>query len=261
MRRLLLLALLLPLAVEADTFRRFRKNGLTQVSATPAAILECETVAAQGLLTGAYFCLNGDGTQDSVQTLTAVNSPNVSTITLADADSSWDLPALSFDAEDHYKTASVAPPTGDFSVCAHVVIATTSGHQFVSKDDQAGNRSWFMQQNNNAVYVAHFSNAGTKDNNAAVALTAGEDFVICSTYHEIGAANSELRTYANGSLIGSRSDLGDETASGSGDGWYVATRPGEFATPFDGYVVSAFMTEHLMTLAEVQTLTTALRER
>jgi hypothetical protein len=220
----------------------------------------CTTVAGQSLLTGGYFCLNGDGTSAGSLAVSAVNSPNVATVTLSDADSSWDVSGFTLDADDHYKTAAVATPSGDFTGCVHLVIATTSGHQWIAKDDQASNRSWFMQQNNNAVYVAHFSSLATRDNNAAQAFSVGEDYVICSSYHEVADGTSELRTYANGSLIGSRSDLGSDTVSGSGDGWYVGTRPGEFATPFDGTILGAFMTERALTLVEIQTLTTALRE-
>ncbi len=259
-------------AQQTGPMQRFRKNKAALAAAAAAAdvpvlrILDatavgmavsdpafCTTYASE--MTGAYFCLQGDGTKTG-QTLTNVGSVTTTTPIMCP-----NGPACSTVSVQHmngtsqsYKTAAQAGPAGDFSVCAFVRANDVAGdpdRQIVTKD-QAADRAFILTlRSGQLVQFKVFSAASsTATDTAAAAIALRGWHLLCGSYHYVTDGTSVQTVLVDGVVASSVSNaVGPTNAGGAG---FMAIGQREYAGNmqwFDGEIGAAFYTEKTLTTA------------
>lgn len=217
MRRLLIAALLLVsvFALGQDRNRRtLGRNGSTTASSVVLAFAPAAGTGLQSVadlcdtystdMTGAYFCLRGDGTSlNGSQTLTAIAAPTTASGALCP--NGTDCTAVTSSrfngTTQFYETANAASPTGDFSVCAVMSSEdATPNPPLVAKDDGATRVFYLRQASDSSGNMCVLKAGGTSTCVSTTAATAPNYAwnLVCATYDYVADGSSILTTYVNG---------------------------------------------------------------
>lgn len=216
----------------------------------PVALLFCGTASAQSLLTGNYFCLNEDGTQDSAvaTTLTATGSPTINaTPTRVTLNGS----------SQYYATPAVAGPTGDQSACVVSYYPDVLARQIlISKDSNSGGRSFEFALHDNTLgqtRILYGISGGATLQGSSVTQDAWH--LVCYTYDFISSGANTIRVYLDGaevlSLVGSAPDISAQASVP----YHIGHRPYTGAEDFfAGDFRGAFFTGKVLSAGEISAL-------
>lgn len=206
----------------------------------------CDTYAAS--MTGAYWCLRGDGTQTGA-TLTATGSPVTETRSYCGNGSSCgNVTGKRFatGGAAYYTTASVASPAGSFTVCATVAtnsIAIGALQYILAK--RSGQFAITLYLSTAGVPTLDVSKTGSvTTTTAAVALTARARHFVCGRYTYVSDGASLQKMFTDGVTVGTPSTTAVGPVNPVSQQWGVAANPAAPTVQSLGGVISnAFFTE------------------
>lgn len=156
---------------------------------------------------GAWDCLNGDGTMasGSATTWVATGSPTNST------ENGWPVRTYT-SAQNDQQPSNAAFPASDFTACTHhrsVALPNVQLMAFGTSGSGAGYAALPFEQQTNGNMISYVSN-GTLGGpfTSVTATSAGQWYLLCFTYQRVGGASNNVgRLYLNGSLVNSSSTM------------------------------------------------------
>lgn len=183
-------------------------EALGPANSLPAGQDMCDVAQAQGMLSGNYFCLRGDGGWIASMTdggtamnLSAVGAPSTQTLTQTPCgpDGCPVVDYVSADGGGVYNTGTITL-SGNFTVCGYGSTGSTATSRALVMAGTGGTPFGLYRYNGDSkYYVDVFNNTGTPTSLGGTATeTAAFDLVCASYVRTGGATDNVLRLYQNG---------------------------------------------------------------
>lgn len=228
----------------------------------------CDFTPDSTFFTGSWWCFEGkDGStkSGSAFSFSPVNAPTTANSDLypSGLDRGTTTGTL-FNGTSQYEQspASAGRPAGDFSVCAVARRDNTTANRDLVSSDDATARGFLLRSEESANEFSFYlfkSNATNTNINTGTGKVATKGYhLICATYDFVADGTSVMTLYIDGTATGTPSTtaVGPVQAEAAAR-WYIATNgnnPGSNIYDFGGLVLSAFMTEKVLTAAQIAQL-------